>query len=922
MPNRTNEFPDGSGHSGHCPAGGRLACSWLHTAAVLADLKYSARGFARAPGLTVALLFTIAVGIGSNAAVLGFVRGTVGRDLPIPDIDRMFSLFARDEHDALGPVSYDGYQLLQAQLGAVARLGAARESQSLVQVHERSQVMSIATITPELAELLQIPADEGVVISHRLWESEFAAAAGVRGEPLWIDGIDTHVAGVAPEGLDGLYIGRAVDIWMPAREPFTNGFDRSSRTFWAIGRLGPNVSIDQVQAVVNSTRSGADAIAVLSYTGLTPEAAGGMARITRLLYGAAGVVFFIACVNVATFLLARASARSHETSVRVALGAGRGQLARGLLSDSVLISGAGGLLGGLLALWTIDIVPALLFDQDAEQLTLVPDLSGTLAVCAVCVLVTIACGLLPLLDLRHDNPAAVLQRESAGPSRGMRRLRAGLVVAQMACCSMLVIGAGLLLKGFRSALQTSVGQSLGQPILATAYAKFGFDRPDLGLRYFDDLEQAGQSLPGVSSTTWVSALPGVRPAWQSMRIESPQTPRRDVTIEAVLFTPDSLAQVTLPPIAGRMFGAADTAQSCRVVVLNEEASRELFDGDPIGRTIEDPIGQRLEVVGVVADRTPAKAAGPRRPRLFLYAEQDRTLAESPGPTPLRVPDGAVPGSAMFDVNVVSPSYFDRMGLVPIAGRTFRDAAASLSCRVGVINQEAAERYFGGNAVGGAVIDGSGRRTEIIGVVHSAVHGTSQRRPEPTIYMPMTQDFRPRMTLILGARETTDATLAMARRQFDAVAGGRAPVTVRTLAEHLSRTALASERIATVLVGASATSALVLGGLGLYGAMAEATRQRRREIAMRIALGAQGRRVIGLVLADGLRFAGAGAVAGMLGSLMLVRWLSRITPTGGSPALWAWLAAPLALLVAVGIAAVLPARRAMTVDPLTILREKR
>ena len=888
---------------------------------MLADLKYSARGFARAPGLTVALLFTIAVGIGSNAAVLGFVRGTVGRDLPIPNVDRMFSLFARDEQDALGPVSYDGYQLLQAQLGEVARLGAARESQSVVQIHERSQVMSIATITPELAELLQIAAGEGVVISHRLWESEFAAAVGVRGEPLWIDGIDTQITDVAPKGLDGLYIGRAVDIWIPARESFSSGFDRRSRTFWAIGRLGPNVSIDQVQAVVNSTRSGVDAVAVLSYTGLTPETAGGMTRITKLLYGAAGVVFFIACVNVATFLLARASARSHETSVRVALGAGRGQLVGGLLSDSVLISGAGGLLGGLLALWTIDIVPALLFDQDAEQLTLVPDLVGTVAACAVCVLVTIACGLLPLLDLRHDTPAAVLQRESTGPSRGMRRLRAGLVVAQMACCSVLVIGAGLLLKGFRNALQTSVGQSLGQPILATAEAKFGFDRPDLGLRYFDDLEQAGQSLPGVSSTTWVSALPGLRPAWQSMRIEPPRTPRRDVTIDAVLFTPDSLAHVTLPPIAGRMFGGGDTAQSCRVVVLNEEASRQFFEGNPIGRTIEDPIGQRLEVIGVVAESTPAQAAAPRRPRLFLYAEQDSALAESPGPTPLRVPDGAVPMSGMFDVNVVSPSYFDRMGLVPIAGRTFRDAVASLSCRVGVINQEAAERYFGGNAVGGAVIDGSGRRTEIIGVVHSALHGTSQRRPEPTIYMPMAQDFRPRMTLVLGARESTDATLAMARRQFDAVPGGRAPVTVRTLAEHLSNTALASERIATVLVGAAATSALILGGLGLYGAMSEATRQRRREIAMRIALGAQGHRVIGLVLADGLRFAGAGAIAGMLASLMLARWLARITPTGDSP-LWAWLAAPLALLVAVSIAAILPARRAMAVDPLTILREKR
>ena len=162
-----------------------------------------------------------------------------------------------------------------------------------------------------------------------------------------------------------------------------------------------------------------------------------MARITSLLYGARVSFFFIACVNVATFLLARGSARSHETSVRVALGAGRGQLTRGLLSDSVLISGTGGLLGGMLALWTIDIVPALLFDQDAQQLMSSRILFGTLAVCGVCVLVTIACGLLPLLDLRHDNPAAVLQRESGGTvARACAGFAPDLVVAQMAAlCS-------------------------------------------------------------------------------------------------------------------------------------------------------------------------------------------------------------------------------------------------------------------------------------------------------------------------------------------------------------------------------------------------------------------------------------------------------------------------------------------------------
>ena len=312
---------------------------------------------------------------------------------------------------------------------------------------------------------------------------------------------------------------------------------------------------------MNATRSGADAMAVLPYTGMTAEASSGMARIGGLLRAAGGAVFFIACANVASFLLARASARSHETSVRVALGASRGQLAQGLLSDSVLISVTGGAFGMLLALWTTYVVPALFFEQDAERLVFAPDLVSTVAVSAVCVGITIACGLVPLVDLRHDNPAAVLQRESTGPSKAMRRLRAGLVVAQMACCCVLVVSTGLLLDGFRAALQTSVGHRLGQPMLATAEARLGFHRPDLGLAYFQDLEQVAHSLPGISQTAWVGTLPGVRPAWQSMRVEHPQLLLRDVVMDVVPFTPASLAFVTMPPIAGRMFGGGDTAQT-------------------------------------------------------------------------------------------------------------------------------------------------------------------------------------------------------------------------------------------------------------------------------------------------------------------------------------------------------------------------
>ena len=889
--------------------------------AVFTNLQYSARSFIRAPGLALALLITIALGIGSNASVLGFVRGSLGRDLPIPELDRMVSLFGRDSQDAFGPVSYDSYLTLQAQRDAFELLGAARESQGTIVLRDRASVMSIAALTPELVALLHLRLDEGVVISHRVWQTEFAAKADLGAEPIRVDGVDTRVAEVAPDWLEGLYVGRAVDIWMPVRDASLQASDRNTRTFWVLGRLRPGVSADAAQTAVNTTRSGVDAIAVLPYTGLTAEASSGMARIDGLLRAAGGAAFLIACANVASFLLARASARAHETSVRVALGASRSQLAKGLLSDSVLISVTGGAFGMLLAVWTTYVVPAFFFEQDAERLVFAPDVFNTAAVSAVCVGITIACGLVPLVALRHDNPAAVLQRESTGPSKAMRRLRAGLVLAQMGCCCALIISTGLLLNGFRSALQTSVGHRLGQPILAMADARLGFHRPELGLAYFRDVEQVAHSQPGISQTAWVGTLPGVRPAWQSMRIELPQLLLREVVMDVVAFTPRSLAFVTVPPIAGRMFGGGDTAQSCKVVVVNEEAARELFDGDAVGRVIEDSAGQRVEIIGVVATRRPEKATGPHRPSIYYYAEQTGTPLNEVGPARFRVPMPPAPATAVLDTNVVSRNYFDAAGLMLTSGSVFADDPVARGCRVAVINQEAAELYFAGNAIGGAVIDAAGQRTEIVGVVHAARLGTSQRRVEPTIYFPMWQDFRPRMTLILGAREANDAMLASIERRLDLVPGGRGPVTVTTLATHLSRTALAPERIATVLVGASAGTSLALGVLGLYGAMAEAARQRRREIALRIALGAHAGHVIRQVLAEGLRLAAAGTIAGALGALLVARWLLRDTSSAGQPTVWVWLAAPLVLLAAVALAGVLPARRAMAVDPLMIMRDK-
>ena len=196
------------------------------------------------------------------------------------------------------------------------------------------------------------------------------------------------------------------------------------------------------------------------------EAAQSIAQIGRLLRVAAIAVFAIACANVAAFLLARAAARTRETAVRVAIGAARRQLVRQVLADSMVIAFAGVALGLLLAIWIARIVPSLLWSEDADQMTLAADPSGVASIAVTCAVITIACGVLPLIETR-DDPNAIIKRENSGPSRAATRLGAALVVMQMTMCTVLVISTGLLLAGFESALHTAAGRRLSHPIVAS-----------------------------------------------------------------------------------------------------------------------------------------------------------------------------------------------------------------------------------------------------------------------------------------------------------------------------------------------------------------------------------------------------------------------------------------------------------------------
>jgi ABC-type lipoprotein release transport system permease subunit len=865
---------------------------------ILNDLRFSARTFVRAPGSALALLCTLAMGIGGNVSIDGFVRGFGRSESPLVADDRIVSIFGRQ------PESLTSADFIRLRgVGYLFEwVAAARVTSGAVMLGGQTAIAPVAAVTPHLGAALGLPLEDGVIISRRLWQNELGSKAEVRGEPIRLAGFESRVAAVAPDWLEGLYRERAVDVWMPIRK---EDLEKSGGgpNLWLIGRLRAGVSPAQAQEATRTR--------VVRYSGMTPEVAAGVERIGALLRLAAAAVLFVAYANVAAFLLGRAAVRSHETSVRVALGAGLRQLARELISDSVVISMVGGAFGALLALWTSRTIPVFLFEEDAQRLVFAPDPAGVAARSAASAGVAILVGLLPLLFTPQSRPATVLRRESGGQSKTVRRLRLCLVAAQMASCCVLVVSAAYLFEGLSAAVRTNAGRRLGYPILATVQAS-----PDVGRAYFRRVEEATRSIPGISGIAWAWRLPGSQPAWQTFRMEPPQLPLRDVAADVAWFTPASLRLFALPPKAGRMFVFGD--QSCRTAVVNEEAALKLFGDLTPGRTLYDGARTPVEIVGVVSMRLPGA-------RPTIYYDHTGHSGVPPATFPMarfRTPVDSELARAELDVNVVSGNYFSAMGLPVAAGQVFGDQAAPGACRVGVVNREAAELYFRGNAVGNALIDARGQRTVIIGVVDAAPLGAFQRRAEPAVYLPMWLDDLPHMTMIAGAALNSKATAGELRRKIAAVPGaGPEPPVIQTLETHLTQTALAPLRIAAVMVGAAATLTLVLSGIGLFGALSDAARQRRRELAVRIALGAQRWRVMRLVFGEGGRLACIGIAAGNAGAALLLRWLAGILPGGGAPALAVWLAAPVALFAAVTLASLLPARRASIVNPVSALREE-
>ena len=897
---------------------------------LLHDLRYSTRSLARTPILTAALLATVAVGAGTHATVSAFLNGVFAGNPAWSGNRAVVGLHWRDDGGRFVPAPRERYDALRGRAASFEALAAFHESHASVTVGERQSWVSVVRATSNLWDVLPLPgaatpgsadAMPGVVIADRFWRSALDSRPDAVGAVIAIDGRSYRIAAVAPESLDGIYLGRSIDVWVP-QLPADGAVD-------VIGRLRSGRTVADAQREAAGAGEAGPPPVALAFRGIEPDVQIKLDDLRRLLAGAAVLVFVTAAANVAGFLLSRATRRSHETAARVALGATPSQLASQVAADSLVISLAGGLLGALVAYWTASALPALLYTEDAARLQLAPDVAQIVSTAGGYTVVMMLCALAPLAQIRKVGAMTVLRRGD-GIAMPVGRLRTALAVAQMGICVVLVIGAGLVVQGFREAVQTVRAASLGQPVIAVLEAAARYGRPDAGLAYFRQARRTVDQATGVGQTALVATLPGGRPAGLTFRPEA----AAGALIEAAIRTqvPDGRELLALEIEEGRPFTGGDGPASCRVALVNRKMAEVYFAGDAVGRSLRDGDGHRVDIIGIAEP----KVGGPGEkddkkdqkkgeeepaPTVYLFARQ--LPGEGAGGTSvqrylLRANTPLRP-AVDLDINIASSEYFSVVGAPIVAGAGFESAPQD-PCAVAVVNLEAAQEYFGGAAVGGALIEPDGSRLEVVGVVDAGPLRVMQRRAGPMVYLPWGPRYTPRMTVIAVMPYVTPERLADITGRVNGVAGAWRPPVVSTLEEHMARTALGPERIAAVLVGCSAVVALALGLLGVYGVMSDTVLQRKREIALRLALGARAGGIVVGVLRHGLRIAAVGGAAGLAAGWIAVRLVIYAHPDFHAPALWMWLACPAVLVGIVGIATIAPARWALAVDPMTITRE--
>ena len=793
------------------------------------DLRYGIRMLAKRPGFTLIAALTLALGVGANTAIFSAVNAVLLKPLPFPESQQLVDLSETFKPDGFGSVSVPNLEDWKNQNTVFAGIAAysftsfnlegGDTPQRIPGINVSANYFDVLGVKPTLGRAF-LPGEDVagservVVIGDDLWRRNFAANPAIVNQSIPLNGQQYTIVGVMPPELSSLY--RTVQMWSPLVFPEKDRLNRDDHKYLVIGRLKPEVTLAQARDHMNTIAQRLEAQYKngrgIRLTQIEELWVAGVRSPLMMMMVAVGFVLLIACTNVANLLLARATVRRREISIRVALGAGRSRLIQQFLAEGLLLSLMGGSLGIALAWWSMGVIGKIAFPFLPRSQEILIDSHVLLFTLAVSILTSVVFGLIPSLQAGKTDVQATLKEGGNTVSDSMvgGLLRQFLVVVEVAAAVVLLIGAGLMIRSVMRIREVEPG--LKPQNLLTAKIALPRDKytdAEAAIRFHEKVLERVSNLPGVESAGLVSHLPIEERGFNGNISVEGKTypPNESPLVEYRVVSDDYFQTAQIPLLRGRLFSKQEGDDKQPVVVINNAMARQIWPG-------EDPIGKRV---------------------------------------------------------------------------------------------------------------GEETRATVIGVVADVKNYGLLQKSVPEMYAPYTlKSFWPdmRWNLRLMVRSTLDSNsiAAAVRREVQAVDPGQPIYSVQTMNLVIENT-VRDKSLNTTLLSVFAGVSLLLAVIGVYGVMSYTVAQHTREIGIRMALGAQPRSILKLIVGRGLVLVSVGVVVGVLASFVLTRFIENmlfgVTPT--DPLTFVMIVLLLGLVAL--LACLVPAQRAMRVDPIVVLRSQ-
>jgi putative ABC transport system permease protein len=608
------------------------------------DLRYSGRMLLKNRSFTIIAILTLGLGIGANTAIFSIVNAVLLRPFPYQAPEHLVMI---GESVARGSVSCPNFADWKDDRKAFESTSAVRanENFNLTGAGEperlqgrlvSAEFLSTLGVKPFigrdfLAEEDRQGATPAVILSYGFWSRRFGNDQNIIGKQVTLNNQSFTVIGVTPADFEyGLAADVTVPIGLQSERFKTRGADPGISV---VARLKPNVSLRQAESELNVIYARLEQDYPQSNTGrravLTPlhEAfIGDVRQPLLILLGAVGLVLLIACANVANLLLVRASTRRREISVRVALGASRSRIIRQLLTESILLSIIGGLLGIMLAYWGTGFIAYQLPDGIPRLDKSGVDGSVLVFTVLVSILTGLLFGLAPAVQASRLNLTESLKEGDRGSSGNRQRLRAGLVIGEVALTLTLLVGAGLLVQSFRRVLQVDPGFN-AQNLLTMQVSVNNPDGPQIA-NFFEQLQENIRQLPGVEAVAVSNGLPLGVANHPTFFIEGQPRPENGNAPSGIRYTvsPDYFQAMGIEVLRGRVFNAQDKPETPLVVIVDEALVQQYFPNeDSIGKRISQSASgvPSYEIIGVVRHVEHDNLDGPaiRTPQFYTAFNQ-------------------------------------------------------------------------------------------------------------------------------------------------------------------------------------------------------------------------------------------------------------------------------------------------------------